>query len=443
MDHLTSLADDIRSAYARTQYGRAEWIEGTIELASLLADARRQFDANIAFAHWIVDAQLEDINHMDRAALIAMADNLDLARIILQETTRVSWRHIWAEEMKPRFSQVAKTTTQNNKTDESPHIDAKTYEIERSIPALSDNSENKIEPKPASRAGNIEKIIGDDAAYIRAWFTISKKGDLARGIAKVQSYGKGAKPLLAAIAATIKSGECVHAPVASTADFDIRMAFPHIPEAVARARGQGRSWDTLRKKQGNGQSDWDRFAELNDICKAKSDYCREIPAPNGKAYRLRDDLEEVSIGQNAWRWWINGVWPGEHPKLQVHVNPAKPEIKPEAEAVYFGKVLWPLEAREFTMSEEKQPTKDDLENTYWFVEELHRAMAGRGFTHTAIARYLRNWAKYVEKQQKPVACAKIMRDMAEGLDIHAANPDRNLDLQHKIPSRPIKFAQES
>jgi hypothetical protein len=42
------------------------------------------------------------------AALINMADNIELARVILNETQRLSWRHIWEEEMKDRFTHVGK-----------------------------------------------------------------------------------------------------------------------------------------------------------------------------------------------------------------------------------------------------------------------------------------------------------------------------------------------
>jgi hypothetical protein len=77
-------------------------------LAAALAEARGRFPADRQFSHWIVDVGLEDINHQDRAALINMAADLTTARRILEETKRLSWRHIWEDEMKPWFTQVDK-----------------------------------------------------------------------------------------------------------------------------------------------------------------------------------------------------------------------------------------------------------------------------------------------------------------------------------------------
>lgn len=107
---MNVLADRIRVAYGRTERGRREWIEGTLELAAALLEARGQFKADRQFAHWIVDAGLEDISHQDRAALISMADDLAATRRMLEETKRLSWRYIWEEEMKPWFTQAGKPT---------------------------------------------------------------------------------------------------------------------------------------------------------------------------------------------------------------------------------------------------------------------------------------------------------------------------------------------
>ena len=76
-----------------------------------------------------------------------------------------------------------------------------------------------------------------------------------------------------------------------------------------------------------------------------------------------------------------------------------------------------------------------------FVEELHRALVAEGISHKAAARYIRNWSKYIGQLQRPSAAASIMQDMAQGIDVHGAHPERKLDLQNRVPSRPIKFAK--
>jgi hypothetical protein len=47
---LDMLAERIRVSYERTEHGRHEWIEGTLELAAALAEARNRFPSNSAFA---------------------------------------------------------------------------------------------------------------------------------------------------------------------------------------------------------------------------------------------------------------------------------------------------------------------------------------------------------------------------------------------------------
>ena len=105
---LDSLAAGIKADLERTEHGRNEWIEGTLGLAAKLKQARGEFGSNAAFSKWIADNAIS-INHQDRAALINMAENLDLARENLRNTKRSSWQHIWNEEMVYRFTQVSKT----------------------------------------------------------------------------------------------------------------------------------------------------------------------------------------------------------------------------------------------------------------------------------------------------------------------------------------------
>ena len=118
---MNVLADRIREALARADRSRIEWVEATLDLAATLKEARERFPSNEAFAHWLVDSKLDaDImGHQTRAALINMAADLALARIVLQETKRNSWQLIWQEEMKPRLTSAGKTTHQSTESLES------------------------------------------------------------------------------------------------------------------------------------------------------------------------------------------------------------------------------------------------------------------------------------------------------------------------------------
>lgn len=101
-DRPDPLLERISAAYTRAMNGDREWREGTLELAEALAEARARFSDNKSFGRWLnAMPGLDDLGSDDRAALIGMGRNLDIAREILNETTRRSWRLIWLEEIKP------------------------------------------------------------------------------------------------------------------------------------------------------------------------------------------------------------------------------------------------------------------------------------------------------------------------------------------------------
>jgi len=114
---------------------------------------------------------------------------------------------------------------------------------------------------------------------------------------------------------------------------------------------------------------------------------------------------------------------------EAHGPPSLPD-----EAIYFGMQLWPIEPTSWRPADSPDfPTKQDLDHTYWFVEELHRAMVALGLSHAAAARYVRNWSKYIGQLQKPPAVTKLMQEMAQRIDMHGRYPERQSDLK-KWPS---------
>ena len=72
---MNVLADRIRGAPASVQRGHIETIEGTLELAVALKEARDRFTDNRQFSIWLAENELdaEFIGHNNRAALINMA----------------------------------------------------------------------------------------------------------------------------------------------------------------------------------------------------------------------------------------------------------------------------------------------------------------------------------------------------------------------------------
>jgi hypothetical protein len=102
------IAERIRMAYDRAAKGEREWIAGTLELAEALAEARERFTDNGHFSHWLIDKDLDALGSNDRAALIGMGKNRDLASAIIQETNSRSWQLIWRNEVQPRLTSASK-----------------------------------------------------------------------------------------------------------------------------------------------------------------------------------------------------------------------------------------------------------------------------------------------------------------------------------------------
>jgi|HubBroStandDraft_6_1064221.scaffolds.fasta_scaffold118412_2 hypothetical protein len=108
----------IRAAYDRTQQGQREWVAGTLELAALLAEARERFPANREFHYWL-SAKCEFLTPDNRAALIGLGQNIELARRTLMQTQSFSWRLIWREMQDKIHPERAERRLRNAaKTDE-------------------------------------------------------------------------------------------------------------------------------------------------------------------------------------------------------------------------------------------------------------------------------------------------------------------------------------
>jgi hypothetical protein len=103
------LAQRIRVAHARSERGAQEWIDGLVEEATTMVEARDTYDDDREFSIWLMDNGIMFYSPDDQAALINMGRNPDLMRVKLQETKRTSLRYIWKEEMKAAYAEAAKS----------------------------------------------------------------------------------------------------------------------------------------------------------------------------------------------------------------------------------------------------------------------------------------------------------------------------------------------
>jgi len=99
-DALDVLATRYRAAFERMNGGRAEWIEGTIEIAVVVAALRRDYPDHRSFSRWLERNRFEQLHPNDRAALVGFAGDLQATRAMLQASKSISWRVIWEKRPK-------------------------------------------------------------------------------------------------------------------------------------------------------------------------------------------------------------------------------------------------------------------------------------------------------------------------------------------------------
>jgi len=106
--------DKITKGHEAAKVGRTQWIEGTLELAAIVLEARERRPNNQVFGawfqHWIEQHKLPPIGNNDRAALVNFAKDPITARALLEQTHLWSWHHIW--EQRPGHRPIPRVTRQ-------------------------------------------------------------------------------------------------------------------------------------------------------------------------------------------------------------------------------------------------------------------------------------------------------------------------------------------
>lgn len=98
----------IIEGHERATKGGAEWVEGSLQVAAALREGRDTVPANIAFSAWLKQNGLAFYSKEARGALIALAEDNALARVILTETPSRSYELIWRAN-KSRYRSPPKT----------------------------------------------------------------------------------------------------------------------------------------------------------------------------------------------------------------------------------------------------------------------------------------------------------------------------------------------
>jgi hypothetical protein len=82
-----------------------DWVEGTMELAIVLWEARQDCKADQSFSKWLDEQGYGElvISHQNRSGLINIGnpEHREIARKVLSSTRRFCWETIWTDEVKP------------------------------------------------------------------------------------------------------------------------------------------------------------------------------------------------------------------------------------------------------------------------------------------------------------------------------------------------------
>lgn len=105
----------IMEAHIRLVKGGSEWVESSLEIAIALREARDAVPSDVSFSGWLKQNNLTYYCAPDRAALIGLAGNIELARTILAESESRSYQLIWRTNKDRFYSDIKPPSPGNRK----------------------------------------------------------------------------------------------------------------------------------------------------------------------------------------------------------------------------------------------------------------------------------------------------------------------------------------
>ena len=116
---LGNLSASIRDGYKRATQGGSEWLDGSLEVAAAMYEARGRFPSNKEFGDWLENEGYgpKIYNPQDRAALINLGSDIPRARVVMRKSQSTCYQLIW-ESVKAQWD--APVFLENSKTTEEP-----------------------------------------------------------------------------------------------------------------------------------------------------------------------------------------------------------------------------------------------------------------------------------------------------------------------------------
>ena len=224
---MNVLADKIRAAYERTENGKQEWIEGTLELGALLVEARSRFPAHQQFSLWLTEHRLNFLGENDQASLISMAAEPNILRDVLTEQSDVLHPITIWRKCRSRFGQPSITTPEPTLIPNPQPEPATEAKVENQEP-----SEAKVEAKTATKSEKTKKSesklyrLGDDVAdVLMAKFKNPRM--LAHFLGGDDSRTKKRSRMLRYLAARIKADYPEE--YLASKSWETRLLYPYLP----------------------------------------------------------------------------------------------------------------------------------------------------------------------------------------------------------------------
>jgi hypothetical protein len=90
------LVKEIKQSEQLMHAGRDQWIIGAVRFAAALCEARRRYPAHLKFSNWLDENNIKLDSH-DRAALLNLGLNPPAMAVLLADTDRTSFKHIWRD----------------------------------------------------------------------------------------------------------------------------------------------------------------------------------------------------------------------------------------------------------------------------------------------------------------------------------------------------------
>ena len=345
---ISPLAAQLRLAIDEWKQVSITWVEKTLALAVALKTARDTYGPNDrAFGRWLAENDCDDLGKDTRAALINMAEHLDLSTQVLQDTQSRSVRLIWDREIRPRLPAPDADIRQPSisaveiDTDavESPPIDAEAASSTEAeaAPVGIEVSENPIpEPEqPVTRVNNRRLQGLERADEVQAIFNQRTCATIGRAVA-----GRGGREIWTLILQAIDAGFVSAATAGNIVveKLTARVLFPLSP------RSWSRQYDlTFRQHR----------ARVRNVVMPAAVACREVILANpedidGILRRHADGQARASREEQA-QAAVAALPPG-----QQHI-------------MMYGETLWPIVGPQNAGN-----TYDQVRCAVWTFRDLQR-----------------------------------------------------------------------